>query len=139
MQATMTHQGGRMTRSDFNQEATSPQYTYRKSPVHPHGFQILRYPNGMGSDPVPVGEYTVLDLNEAPELSEKKVMNLIALLNGRKALMQLGHETKTRVLYHVVSEEDEDGKFRVLFYHLGQGGVSVENALFRIERDEHVH
>jgi hypothetical protein len=91
------------------------------------------------SDPVAVGDYTVLDKSEDIELAEKKVMNLVSLLNGRKKLMQLGHETRSRILYNIVSEKDDDGKMRVLFYQLGQEGVSVENALFRMETEEYVH
>lgn len=90
------------------------------------------------TEPVAVGDYTVLDHKEDPLLSEKKVMNLVSLMNGRKNLMQLGHETNARILYNIVSECDDDGKSRVIFYHLGQEGVSVENALLRIERDENV-
>lgn len=90
------------------------------------------------ADPVAVGDYTVLDKAEDPLLSEKKVINLVSLMNGRKNLMDLGHETKSRVLYNIVSECDDDGKARVIFYHLGPQGVSVENALFRIEKDENV-
>jgi hypothetical protein len=91
-----------------------------------------------GDNPVAVGDYTVLDGAEDPALSEKKVMNLISLMNGRKNLMDLGHETKSRVLYNIVSECDDEGKARVIFYHLGTEGVSVENALLRIEKDENV-
>jgi hypothetical protein len=119
-----------MKTNDFNAEAKTPRYGYMPSPVHPRAFQILKYSE---LNPQPVGDYTVLDSKEDLGLSEKKVMNLISLLNGRKHLVQLGHETGTRVLYNVVSECDDDGKSRVLFYQLGKGGVSVENALFRIE------
>ncbi len=128
-----------MQTKDFNTEAAAPRYTYAKSPVHPRGFMILKYADDMAGEPVPVGDYTVLDSSEDLALSEKKVINLISLLNGRKTLMQLGHETKARVLYRVVNEKDGDGKFNAIFYHLNQRGVSVENALFRIERDEHVY
>lgn len=127
-----------MKTKDFNAEAKAPHYGYARSPVHARAFQILKYKEGRQDGPVPVGDYTVLDSNEDLALSERKVMNLVALLNGRKALMQLGHETGARVLYHLLPETDEDGKQRVLFYHLGQEGVSVENALFRIEKDENV-
>lgn len=124
-----------MTQTHFNAEAAAPRYAYRKSPVHPRGFQILKLA-GM-DDPVPVGDYTVLDAREETSLSEKKVMNLVSLLNGRKHLMELGHETNCRVLYHIVAERDEDDRQRVLFYTLGHEGVSVENALLRLERDDH--
>ncbi len=128
--------GNSMKTNDFNAEALSPRYTYRPSPVNARAYQILKYSDTLAREPQVAGDYTVLDTKEDPALSEKKVMNLIALMNGRKALMQLGHETGARVLYHIVSEKDDDGKMRVLFYTLGQEGVSVENALFRIERDD---
>jgi hypothetical protein len=119
-----------MKTNDFNVEAKTPRYGYMPSPVHPRAFQILKYNE---SEPRPVGDYTVLDSSEDLSFSEKKVMNLVSLLNGRKHLVQLGHETGTRVLYHIVSECDDDGKSRVLFYQLGNEGVSVENALLRME------
>ena len=128
-----------MTTFDFNAEAQTPRFTYRRSPVHPRGFMILKHGEAADADPAPVGDYTVLDSKEDLALAEKKVMNLVSLLNGRKALMQLGHETGSRVLYHMVSECDDDGKVRVVFYTLGQEGVSVENALFRLERESYGH
>lgn len=135
MQATIQN---RMKTEDFNAEASSPRYTYRKSPVHPRGYMILKYRDDRTAEPVVIGDYTVLDSKEDLGLSEKKVMNLVSLLNGRKNLMQLGHETGVRVLYHIVSERDDDDKTRILFYTLGKEGVSVENAMFRIDRSEYV-
>ena len=64
------------------------------------------------------------------------MINLVSLLNGRKRLMDLGRETKSRILYHIISEKDEDNKTKVLFYELGQKGVSIENALFRLDSKE---
>ncbi len=125
-----------MTINDFNAEASNPRFTYRKSPVQDRAFMIMKLTD---AEPVAVGDYTVLDKSEDIELTEKKVMNLVSLLNGRKKLMQLGHETRSRILYNVVSECDDDGKMRVIFYQLGQEGVSVENALFRLETTEYVH
>ena len=127
-----------MKTNDFNIEAKTPRYGYVPSPVHPRAFQILKYTDSAHAEPQPVGEYTVLDSQEDLDLSEKKVMNLVSLLNGRKNLMQLGHETNSRILYHVVSERDDDGKSRVLFYQLGKEGVSIENALFRMEAGDAV-
>lgn len=128
-----------MKTNDFNLEAQTPRYGYAKSPVNPRAFMILKYPESVMAEPMPVGDYTVLDGNEDLSLTERKVMNLVSLLNGRKALMQLGHETNSRVLYHIVTREDDEGKARIVFYHLGEEGVSIENAMFRIEKDENVH
>lgn len=124
-----------MNNTSFNAEASAPRYTYRRSPVQDRAFMIMKVTE---PEPVAVGDYTVLDGSEDLLLSEKKVMNLVSLMNGRKNLMHLGHETHSRVLYNIVSECDEDGKARVIFYHLGAEGVSVENAMLRIEKDENV-
>ncbi len=127
-----------MKTPDFNAEAATPIYTYSRSPVNPNAYLILKYKDDLSKDAVPVGDYTVLDTKEDPALTEKKIITLISLMNGRKNLMELGHETNARVLYKIVTESDDEGKARVVFYHLGKEGVSVENALFRIEKDENV-
>ena len=126
-----------MQTQDFNSESRAPLYAYQRSPVNERAFLIVKKPE-MAAEPVPVGDYTVLDKEEDISLSEKKVMNLVSLLNGRKRLMQLGHETNTRILYNVLNEGTAEEKSKVLFYHLESEGVSKENALFTIERDENV-
>lgn len=128
-----------MPAHDFNGHSEGARYFYARSPISAHSYQILKYPQGMmGGEAVPVGEYTVLDLSEDKNISEKKVINMVSLLNGHGDLIYLGGETHARMLYRVLSECDEEGKVRVLFYHLGNEGVSVENALFRLDRGEHV-
>lgn len=123
-----------MKTPDFNAEAAPAAYGYRSSPVNPRAFQFTRLDED-AREPAIVGDYTILDKNEDVALAEKKVMNLVSLLNGRKNLMTLGHETNTRVLYKVVTERDADNKTRIMFYNLGKEGVSVENALFRVEKE----
>lgn len=126
-----------MQTQDFNAESKPPVYAYQRSPVNERAFLIVKKTNP-AQDPLPVGDYTVLDRDEDLSLTEKKVMNLVSLLNGRKRLMDLGHETKSRILYHVVTEKDEDNRAKILFYQLQEQGVSKENALFRLECDEEV-
>ncbi len=126
-----------MQTQDFNAESRAPIYAYQRSPVNERAFLIVKKPDN-ANEPIPVGDYTVLDKEEDLSLSEKKVMNLISLLNGRKRLMELGHESNSRVLYNIVSESDEENKMKVLFYQLREEGVSVENALFRMETTEEV-
>ena len=127
-----------MQLKDFNAEGSAPLYAYTRSPVNDRAFLIVKN-RSASAEPVPVGDYTVLDKEEDLSLSEKKVMNLISLLNGRKRLMDLGHETKSRILYNIVSEKDEDNKTKILFYKLENQGVSKENALFRLEVQEAEH
>ena len=124
-----------MQREDFNAEGATGQYAYERSPVNERAFLIVKKQDET-KEPIPVGDYTVLDKDEDMTLAEKKVTNLVSLLNGRKRLVDLGHETKSRVLYHIVSEKDEENKMKIMFYELGQQGVSKENALFRLESEE---
>lgn len=126
-----------LDRTDFNAQGNAPRYSYSHSPVDPNAFMILKYHGGMAGEAVPVGDYTVLDGLEDPSLSEKKVMNIISLLNGRKHLMNLGHETKARTLYKILTEADESNRQNIMFYNLGVEGTSIENALLRLERDDH--
>jgi hypothetical protein len=123
-----------MNSQDFNTQSSNVRYSFCPSPVHDRAFLILK--GDGGGNPDIVGDYTVLDVGEDKSLSEKKVMNLISLLNGRKNVMPLGSETRARVLYRIVTDADDDGRSHVLFYHLGNEGVSVENALFRLKKEE---
>jgi len=123
-----------MQLQDFNTEGAAPLYGYERSPVNERSFLIMRK-NEMAENGQPVGDYTVLDSDEDPGLSEKKVMNLISLLNGRDQLMQLGHETNSRVLYRIINDGEDGEEAKVIFYHLGQQGVSKENAMFRFKEE----
>lgn len=127
-----------MKTNDFNTEARTPRYGYTPSPVNPRAFMIMKHMDSGHAGARTVGDYTVLDSNEDLRISEKKVMNLVSLLNGRQNLIQVGTDSGSRILYHLVSECDDDGKSRVLFYKLGKEGVSVENALFRMEAEHAV-
>ena len=126
-----------MQPGDFNAESRISKYSYVPSPVNERAFLILKKDENIEMER-PVGEYTVLDKEEDAKLSEKKVMNLISLLNGRKRLMDLGHETQSRTLYQILTKSDDENKAKVLFYKLERQGVSKENALFRIEYDQEV-
>lgn len=108
-------------------------FTYRPNPVLGRSFVIFEK-SGDGSLN-PVGDYTVLDADENRELSEKKVMNLVALLNGNEDLMPLGPETKSRALFHRKPKQDPNDRTEVLFYTYNGEGVSKENALLTFEGD----
>lgn len=115
----------------FNEITAVKPYTYRRNPMHDHSFVILKKLEE--SDQYePVGDYTVLDQSEDAALSEKKLMNLIALMNDDDELIDLRSETKTRLLYYK-APTDEPHKTRIIFYALGEQGVSVENAVLSLE------
>ncbi len=119
---------------DFNEPAVRPKYTYRQNPMYERSFQILRW-DGEFNEYVPFGEYTVVDISEDHELSEKRVINLVSALNERRKLVDLGSETKSRTYFHAVPGKDEDGKSKVVFYTNTGEGISKENAVITFEGD----
>lgn len=106
-------------------------FTYRPSPVLARSFLICRK-DGFG-DVTPVGDYTVLDESEDFHLSEKKVMNLVMRLNGEKELIQLGDQTRSRLLFHVKPRPEHDPRTEIVFYTQSGRGVSKENAILTME------
>lgn len=120
-----------MTLSDFEKSSSKALFSYRHSPVYERSFLILK----LGKDETyhPVGDYTVLCESESLDLSEMKVVNLISILNERDDLIPLGEKTGTRTLFHYKPRENPEDKTRIVFYELGQEGVSVENAVLTLE------
>lgn len=124
-----------MTLDDFNLITAKTDYTYRRNPVVDGSFMILKRQKEEAYEPI--GEYTVLDKSEEPDLSEKKVMNLIAILNDQDdRLIQLGEGTGLRMLYKPIPRQTDSEKSKVIFYTLKEEqGVSTENAILTIEED----
>lgn len=106
-------------------------FTYRPNPVLSGSFLICRKENDGSLHPV--GDYTLLDRSEEPELTEKKVMNLVTLLNGREGLVPLGSDTKSRLYFHRKPKLEDDARTEVVFYAYTGKGVSRENAILTIE------
>ncbi len=122
-----------MNLEKFNERTSKPQFIYERSPVHEHSFLILQFveeKNGYE----PAGEYTVLDTSEDPEITEKKMINLVSLLNGRQDIMDLGNLTKTRLLFTIVPKTSESDKTKIIFRTFNNDGVSRENAVLTLEK-----
>ncbi len=123
--------------TDFNEnsaaKANGPQFIYKRNPLISRGFQVFMYKRNKGSYE-PVGEYTVLDADESDELSEKKIINIISLLNGRKTLIDLGNLTQTRVLFNIVDKQNEDDPTTIIFRSHDGSGPSTENAVLVLEK-----
>ena len=120
--------------SNFNDKGEKPQFTYKRNPLVSHAFQIFEFKDDKNSYE-PIGEYTLLDMAELPEITEKKVINLIMIMNGKKDLMELGNLTKTRLLYTMVSSGSETDKEEKIIFRTYDGkGVSQENAVLTIEK-----
>lgn len=114
------------------QEANIKQgFTYRPNPVLSGSFLICKKEEN--GDVQPVGDYTLLDRSEDLSLTEKKVMNLVTLLNGGNDLMSLGEQTKSRLLFHRKPRAEDATRTEVIFYAYTGAGISKENAILTIE------
>lgn len=108
-----------------------PSFTYRPNPVLAGSFLICKKEENGNLQPV--GDYTLLDRNEDLNLTEKKVINLVSLLNGHEELVPLGQETKSRVFFHRKPKTESDIRTEVVFYAYTGEGVSKENAILTLE------
>ena len=124
-----------MTIGDFNEESEKPEFIFRKNPLVERSFQICQYREEK-RDYEPVGDYTVLDLKEEQELSEKRISNLMAALNKKKRSLDLSPLTNTRILFNIVPRKPEDTHQKVIFRTHDGAGVSSENAIMVIEKEE---
>jgi len=118
---------------DFNTESEKPQFMYKRNPLVEHAFQIFMFKEEK-DEYEPVGEYTLLDLSENLELTEKKIINIISLLNGRQNIMDLGNLTQTQVLFTMVPKSSEDDPTKIIFRNHDGSGPSEENAVLVLEK-----
>lgn len=120
---------------NFNSESEKPSFTYKRNPLIENAFQIFQWKEDKG-DYEPVGDYTLIDTSEAPELTEKTVMNLVASLNGRKdRILNLQNLTSGRIFFNIVNENELDESDHIIIMLRTQNnGVSNENAVLKIEK-----
>jgi hypothetical protein len=117
----------------FNDKGEKPRFIYKPSPLVARSYQIFEYKAGK-ENYEPVGEYIVLDADEDIDLSEKKMVNLISILNGKKDLIDLGNLTKTRLLFNIVPRASDSDPTKIIFRTHDGAGVSKENAVMTIEK-----
>lgn len=117
----------------FNDQSEKPQFTYKRNPLVPHSFQVFEW-KAEKDDYEPVGDYTLLDLDEDPELTEKKVMNLISLLNGRDSFIDLSEMTKETTLFQIVPKQDAGDPDKIIYRVYDGSGVSEENAILTMNK-----
>lgn len=118
---------------DFNEQSEKPQFIYKRNPLNKHSYQIFEWRDDK-TDYEPVGDYLLLQTEEAEDLTEKKVMNVVSLLNGRQKLLELGELTKTRVLFNIVPKKDENDPTKIVFRNHDGEGTSEENAILTLEK-----
>lgn len=122
-----------MRPDDFNEESEKPEFIYQKKPDVERSYFISQYKPDKG-DYEPIGDYTVLDLEETLELTEKRLMNLMAVMNKRKRTIDLSTLTNSRILYTIISMKPEDTDQKIIFRAHDGTGVSQENAILVLDR-----
>lgn len=118
---------------NFNKQLERPRFIYKPNPLVPRAFQIFEL-MAKGNSYEHVGDYVLINKEEDPEVTEKKVMNLLKLLNGKKDLINLTSLTKTRVLYSVVRNTPDDHPTKIIIKDYDGSGVSRDNAVFTIRK-----
>ncbi len=122
--------------TNFNEqtkEKERPRFLYKPNPLVERAFQILEF-NDNANDYIHVGDYTLINKEETREITEKKITNLITLLNGGKDLINLSSLTDKRVLYTMVPEAQAGKQTKIIFKDYDGSGVSQDNAVFTIRK-----
>lgn len=124
---------GTSMENDFKTAKTASQFSYQRSPHHDSSFMILKHTHDNGYQPV--GDYTALDLKENAFFSEKKVMNIVSLLNKNDDILDLSEESDGTQLFYYEAPHNDETKRKIIFYTQNGTGVSQENALFLINKE----
>jgi hypothetical protein len=117
----------------FNDQSEKPQFMYKPNPLVPNSWQIFEFKDEKSSYE-PVGEYTLIETNEPIDITEKKLINLTRILNGKQDLIMLGKLTGKRILFNIVPKTSETDPTKVIFRDQDGKGVSKENAVLTIEK-----
>ncbi len=117
----------------FNQISEKPRFIYKANPASEKAFQIFEWSKRVNDDYQPVGDYIVLDSDENRTLSEKKLINLISMMNGKGIAVDLTKEVEEKTLYHVKNKKVDTEETQVIFRTHDGKGVSVENAILKVK------
>lgn len=82
----------------------------------------------------PAGEYLLLNKEEARDITDKKIINIISMLNEKEEYADLSNLTKTRSLYSVVPEAQAGDQTKIIFKDYDGSGVSKDNAVLTIKK-----
>ncbi|MDH5721752.1 MAG: hypothetical protein OEY94_00305 [Alphaproteobacteria bacterium] len=128
--------------SEFNEKSSGvseepvkeqPRFSYKPNPMVERAYQFFEYKD-YKTELEHVGDYVLINKDEDREVTEKKVMNLVTLMNGKKDLIDLSNLTKIRVLFTIVPEAQAGEYKKVIFKDYDGSGVSKDNAVFTIRK-----
>ncbi len=119
---------------NFNEESDKPWFIHKQNPLVAHSWQIFEFKTDK-MDYEPVGDYVLIDTSEPIDINEKKLINIMTLLNRRTSgHISLNNLTDKRVLFNIVDDGSESGVLKAVFRTYDGKGVSIENAVLTIEK-----
>lgn len=113
-------------------------FIHKPNPLVDRAYQIFEY-NIESGIYEHVGDYALLNKDEPREATERKVMNLMNVMNKKKDFLDLSNLTKTRVLYTLIPEAQAGNQTKVIFKDYDGSGVSKDNAVFTIRKGVFSH
>lgn len=81
------------------------------------------------------GHYTVIDSQEDKAITDKKMINLAALLNGTSPEIDFTSLTHERVLFSLNQNNPDDAYQTIVFRTLKNEGVSKDNAVLTLKKE----
>jgi len=108
-------------------------FVSKPNPMVERDYQIFEYNLEKGCYNH-VGDYVLINKDEPRDITEKKVMNLMSVLNKKDDFIDLSNLTKARVLYTIVPETQSSDQTKMIFKDYEGSGVSKENAIFTIRK-----
>ncbi len=108
-------------------------FVHKPNPLVERAYQVFEY-NMETSSYDHVGDYVLINKEEKREVTEKKVINLMTILNGKDDLIDISNLTNTRLLYTIVPEAQAGDQTKMIFKDYDGSGVSKDNAVFTIRK-----
>ena len=108
-------------------------FVHKPNPLVERDYQFYEYNISKG-DYEHVGDYVLLNKEENREITDKKIANLITLINGKNDLIDISNLTTTRLLYTIVPEAQAGDQTKIILKDYDGSGVSKDNAIFTIRK-----
>lgn len=108
-------------------------FVYKPNPMVDRAYQIFEYSPKKGTYNH-VGDYVLVNKEEPRDITEKKMMNIMALLNKKGEMIDVSELTKIRILFTLVPEAQSPDQTKMIFKDYDGTGVSKDNAVFTIRK-----
>ncbi len=108
-------------------------FVHKPNPLVERSYQIFEYDYTRGTYEH-CGDYVLLNKEESREVTDKKVINVMSMINGKTDMIDISNLTKNRVLYTLVPEAQAGDQTKIIFKDYDGSGVSKDNAVFTIRK-----